>query len=195
MKHRKILLGFVLLISACSVFADKNNPQFSDYSVSISKGPFAKKIALSLDQKNYTDKWQQAMQRELMKPVNFAGHYRLYLSWNGELPAECGDERWVCGWIIDKNTGTIVSELPGFNGNTHYRPYHANGTPVSEEFEPGFYPDSAMLWMNGNTAPLSNLDDLKCEYRVYVFKKNEFSLIGQGYPCDVDNGDGTSASQ
>ncbi|EHI7918817.1 hypothetical protein J9M50_004815, partial [Salmonella enterica] len=118
MKHNNILLGFALLTFTCEAFAGKDNPQFSDYPVAVSTGPFAKNIALSAEQQSYTNKWKQTMQRELAKPVNFAGHYRLYLSWNGELPKECGDNRWVCGWVIDKTSGEIVSELPEFNENT-----------------------------------------------------------------------------
>lgn len=195
MAFNKVALGLILLGNIYSVIADEANPQFPDYPATVSKGPFAKNIELSTLQQGYSDKWKHVMQREQVKPVNFAGHYRLYLSWNGELPKECGDDRWVCGWIIDKTTGSIVSELPKFNGNTYYRPYHANGTPAPEEFAPGFYPRSTMLWMNGNTAPLSNLDNLKCEYRVYSFKDNKFNLIGHGDPCDVDNGEDSSTLQ
>lgn len=195
MNCNNIFFGIALLASACSVFADKDNPQFSDYSVAVSTGPFAKKIALSTDQQSYTDKWKQTMQREFAKPVNFAGHYRLYLSWNGELPKECGDDRWVCGWVIDKTSGEIVSELPEFNGNTHYRPYFANGTPVPDEFMPEFYPKSSMIWINGNTAPISNLDDLKCENIAYVFNGTKFISVLDAGKCKVDYGDDPNAPQ
>ncbi|MDK9605827.1 hypothetical protein [Lelliottia wanjuensis] len=183
MKPSSILMLSMIGISSAYAF-----PQFSDYPVIVSNGPFAKSIELTDTQQRYTDKWKHIMQRELVKPVNFAGHYRLYLSWNGELPKECGDDRWVCGWIIDKTTGSIVSELPEFNGNTHYRPYHANGTPVPEAFSPGFYPDNSMLWMNGNTAPKSNLLNLKCNYISYNFKNNNFTTLEIGDECDVDHG-------
>lgn len=195
MKYNNILLGFTLLISACSAFADKDHPQFSDYPVVVSKGPFAKQIVLSTEQQNYTDKWKQIMQRELTKPVNFAGHYRLYLSWNGELPKECGDDRWVCGWVIDKTSGEIVSELPEFNGNTHYRPYHDNGTPAPEEFMPEFYPKSSMIWINGNTAPLSNIYDLKCRNIAYSFDHSKFITVLDAGECEVDHGGYVSSSE
>ncbi|WP_158698732.1 hypothetical protein [Cronobacter dublinensis] len=187
--------SLVFICISSPIFASEANPQFSDYSVAISSGPFTDNIVLASNQQRFTDKWKHIMQRELLKKVNFAGHYRFYLSWNGELPQECGDERWVCGWVIDKTTGKIVSELPEFNGNHAYLSYHANGTPVPEAFEPAFYPQSTMLWINGNTAPLSNLNNLKCEYRIYNFKYNIFSLIDHGYPCDTDYGDDTSASK
>ncbi|EBD6545219.1 hypothetical protein C1366_26290 [Salmonella enterica] len=195
MKHNNILLGFALLTFTCEAFAGKDNPQFSDYPVAVSTGPFAKNIALSAEQQSYTNKWKQTMQRELAKPVNFAGHYRLYLSWNGELPKECGDNRWVCGWVIDKTSGEIVSELPEFNENTHYRSYHDNGTPSPEEFEPGFYPNSIVLWMNGNTAPQSDLRNLQCKYMMYTFKENKFTALDKGSPCEVDYGDDPNAPQ
>ncbi|ELY5826225.1 hypothetical protein ACMSZW_003292 [Cronobacter turicensis] len=189
MNFNKITCSLILFSTNTIAFASEVNPQFSDYSVTISSGPFTENIVLASKQQHFTDKWKHIMQRELVKKVNFAGHYRLYLSWNGELPQECGDERWVCGWVIDKTTGKIVSELQQFNGNTHYRPYHDNGTPVPEAFEPAFHPQSTMLWINGNTAPSSNLNNLKCEYRIYNFKENIFSLIDHGYPCDIDYGD------
>lgn len=195
MNRNNIFLGIALLASACSVFADKDNPQFSDYSVAVSTGPFAKHIALSTDQQSYTEKWKKTMQRELVKPVNFAGHYRLYLSWNGELPKECGDERWVCGWVIDKTSGEIVSELPEFNGNHAYFSYHDNGTPAPEEFMPGFYPKSTMLWLNGSNIPVSGYGDNKCKYMVYKFKNNQFTAIDSGYPCEVDHGDAPITSE
>lgn len=53
---------------------------------------------------------------KLLKPVNFSGHYRVIISKNGTLPQDCGND----GWIIDRLTGEIVSELPEFNGNTKY---------------------------------------------------------------------------
>ncbi|EOL8944279.1 hypothetical protein ACM91X_001377 [Cronobacter dublinensis] len=189
MNFNKITCSLILFITNAIAFASEVNPQFSDFSVAISSGPFTEHIVLASDQQHFTDKWKHIMQRELVKKVNFAGYYRLYLSWNGELPQECGDERWVCGWVIDKKTGKIISELPEFNGNTHYRPYHDNGTPVPEAFEPAFYPQSTMLWINGNTAPSSNLNNLKCEYRIYNFKGNIFSLIDNGYPCNIDYAD------
>ena len=129
------------------------------------------------------------MQQELVKPVNFAGHYRLYLSKNGELPKECGDDRWVCGWIIDKTTGQVMSELPEFNGNHAYYSYHDNGTPVSEDFAPDFYPDSTMLWMNGDTVPSSGKGDEQCNYIAYNFKNNTFKTLEIGEECVVDHGD------
>lgn len=195
MKYINILLGFTLLVSACSVFADKDNPQFSDYPVVVSKGPFAKKIALSTEQQNYTDKWKQTMLRELAKPVNFAGHYRLYLSWNGELPKECGDERWVCGWVIDKTSGEIVSELPEFNGNHAYFSYHSDGTPVPVELMTEFYPKSSLIWIEGSNIPSSGKIDNKCENIAYTFNNSKFITVLDAGECEVDHGGYVSSSE
>ncbi|EOC9629817.1 hypothetical protein [Enterobacter ludwigii] len=185
MKGHKLLAG-VLFFGVIPL--SWGVPQAGDYRVKVSNGPFAKNISLSDIQQHNTDKWKHIMQRELVKPVNFAGHYRLYLSKNGELPKECGDERWVCGWIIDKTTGQVVSELPEFNGNNAYYSYHDNGTPVSEDFAPDFYPISTMLWMNGETAPRSNPDADKCNYISYNFTKNTFTTLLVGEECEVKHG-------
>lgn len=131
------------------------------------------------------------MQHELKEPVNFAGHYRVYLSWNGELPKECGDDTWVCGWILDKKTAEVVSTLPEFNGNTAYRPYSDNGTPRPDEFAPGFYPTSTMFWVQGTTMPATSTDAVAttiCGIVTYNFKSNKFILIFHG-KCEVDHGD------
>ena len=94
--------SLVFVCVSSPIFASEANPQFSDYSVAISSGPFTDNIVLASNQQRFTDKWKHIMQRELVKKVNFAGYYRLYLSWNGELSKECGDEHSVCGWVIDK---------------------------------------------------------------------------------------------
>lgn len=73
--------------------------------------------------------------------------------------------------------------------------YHDNGTPSPEEFEPGFYPNSIVLWMNGNTAPQSDLRNLQCKYMMYTFKDNKFTALDKGSPCEVDYGDDPNAPQ
>lgn len=124
------------------VFLVKNtevgSPQFSDFKVEKNTEPFTKVLFLTEKQKAFTNKWQLIMQHELSKPVNFSGHYQLSLSWNGELPKECGDDRWVCGWILDKKTGEVVSTLPELNGDTAYFSYNDNGTPRPDEFSPQY---------------------------------------------------------
>lgn len=183
---------FKMLLLVLSVLFVKNTeagtPQFADFNVEKSIGPFAKVLSLTEKQKAFTDKWQRIMQHELSKPVNFSGHYRLYLSWNGELPKECGDERWVCGWILDKQTGEIVSTLPEFNGNTAYFSYNDNGTPHPDELSPIFYPDSSMLWIAGTNIPAEGGGNDECSIITYNFKRNQFVPLVHG-ECEVDRGD------
>lgn len=183
---------FRMLLLVFSVFLVKNteagSPQFSDFKVEKSTGPFIKVLSLTEKQKAFTDRWQHIMQHELSNPVNFSGHYRLYLSWNGELPKECGDDRWVCGWILDKKTGEVVSTLPEFNGNTAYFSYNDNGTPRPDEFSPIFYPDSSMLWIAGTNVPAKGSGNDECSIITYNFKGNQFTPLLHA-ECEVDRGD------
>lgn len=159
-------------------YADDNKaPQFSDYPTKISTGHFVKKIILNKSQEHYSEKWKELLQSELLKPVNFAGHYRIFLSRNGENPKECGNDGWVCGWIIDKTTGMIVSELPIFNANTKYYSTTDNGTPSPDVFDPTYYPDSALLLIYGENKPSSGIGDSKCANNLYAFQENKFKKI------------------
>lgn len=124
---------------------------------------------------------------QLEEAVNFAGHYRIYLSWNGELPKECGNACWVCDWILDKNTGKVISPLPEFNGNTAYFTYNDNGTPCPESFFPVYYADSTMLWTAGSNVPAKGDSEGKCAIITYNFKDDKFILLFCG-ECVVDHG-------
>lgn len=115
----------------------------------------------------------------------------MYLSWNGELPNECGDDRWVCGWILDKNTGEVISTLPEFNGNTAYFSYNDNGTPRPDEFSPIFYPNSSMLWITGTNVPAKGNGNDECSIITYNFKENQFTPLLHA-ECEVDRGDDLS---
>lgn len=181
----KGILFFLALVAGA---AKADVPQFGDFDIQKSSGPFAHALSLTDQQKMFSEKWQRIMQRELKKSVNFAGHYRVYLSWNGELPKECGDARWVCGWILDKHTGEIVSTLPEFNGNTSYFSYNDNGTPKPDEFAPIFYSDSTMLWIAGSNIPAKGEGDDRCAIITYNFKSNKFIPVFRG-ECEVDHGD------
>lgn len=182
------VIGALLFLALTAGAARADAPQFGDFGVQKSSGPFANKLSLSDEQKMHSEKWRKIMQRELKEPVNFAGHYRVYLSWNGELPKECGDARWVCGWILDKSTGEVVSTLPEFNGNTAYFSYNDNGTPRPDEFDPGYYPNSTMLWINGSNVPAKGDGEGKCAVMIYNFKDNKFIPVVYG-ECEVDHGD------
>ncbi|EOI5715219.1 hypothetical protein ACMS0D_001487 [Cronobacter turicensis] len=107
------------------------------------------------------------MQQQLLKPVNYAGHYRIYISKPGQFLKDCGDDGWVCGWVIDKRTGYIISTLPIFNGNFKYYSTIDNGTPSPDEFAAVFYPDSTMLLIYGATKPLDGSGEIKCQNILY----------------------------
>lgn len=51
---------------------------FSDYTVPVSNGPFERNIHFNKEQENYSSQWKNAVEEELKKPVNFAGHFRIY---------------------------------------------------------------------------------------------------------------------
>lgn len=174
-------------------------PQAGDYRVKVSLEPFAETLNLSGIQKGYTDEWKRIMQQQLMEQVNYAGHYRLYVGYGDDLPNECGDGHPLCGWVIDKTTGKVVSALPEFiaieNDMSHpstvqscavYSPEDENDPPppgAMADF-PIFYRDSTLLWMNGTLLSASNPNNDKCEYKIYNFKDGKFSIIGKGDPSD-----------
>lgn len=191
MRNNK-MKAFFLILMPCYAFADDNPlPHFNDHHIEISSGPFAKTLQLSAEQQHHSKKWQEIMRQELSKEVNFAGHYRLYLSKEGELPDECGGEEWICGWIIDKTTGSVVTELPVFNGNSSYYSTIDNGTPSPYLFLAEFHPDSNMLWVDGENIPkLKNhalsSGDKKCANNAYVFQQNKFSLLFSG-ECEMED--------
>lgn len=133
------------------------------------------------------------MQKELNEKVNFAGHYRIYVSRDGELPIDCGVEGWVCGWVIDKNSGSVVSELPIFNGNSSYYSIIDNGTPSPDCFSIEYYPNSNLLWLNGENVPKYKLGEIsftdkKCANNAYLFIENKFFINYKG-ECEIDRGD------
>ncbi|MGE4802448.1 hypothetical protein AB8989_18950 [Yersinia hibernica] len=193
MKASKLFL-FLIAFSPLSVFSEEINvPEFKDNKVEINKGLFSKRITLTQTQQNYSSKWKDIMQKELTEKVNFAGHYRLYISKGGVLTKECGVNGWVCGWIIDKRNGEVISELPLFNENTNYYSTIDNGTPSPDPFFIEFYPDSNLIWINGENIPKSKVgnisySDKKCSNNAYVFKENHFNKIFSG-ECKMESDD------
>lgn len=190
--NKKIL--FVFSVFVFPVFAAENNtPQFSDYPVNLFFDSFAKKINLSKQQKSYSSKWKGLIQNALLRPANFSGHYVIYISQKGELPEECGNDGWVCGWIIDKINGKVVSELPYFNGNTKYYSTIDNGTPSPDLFDVEFYAKSSMLWVRGQNIPENGkVNESRCANTAYNFKKNIFIKLFSG-KCEVDVGSDPNA--
>lgn len=65
-KTNKFLL-FVscMLLSFVTYSQDSSNPQFSDYLVPVSNGPFEKNIHFNKEQENYSQHWKNAVQEEL----------------------------------------------------------------------------------------------------------------------------------
>lgn len=197
MNITKFFLCFFLILAffahAASDEDDENDESyyildFSVYKVNISTGPFAKKLDLSAQQKKYSAKWKDVMQTALLQPVNFAGHYSFYISRYAEIPEECGDDRWVCGWIIDKTNGKVVSELPLFNENTKYFSTVDNGTPSIELFDTIFYPNSSMLWVRGQNIPAEGKSgDSRCANTIYNFDSGLFTKLTSG-ECELDTG-------
>lgn len=192
MKFNKLCLSFISLLTFY-VYADAGyNPQFSDFNVAVSTGPFVKKLLLE-NEPAHSDKWKKMLGAEILKPVNYDSHFRVVLIKNGELPLDCGEKGWVCGWVIDKLSGEVVSELPEFNGNTKYFSTIDNGTPSPDLFDIEFYPNSSMLWIAGQNTPRNNkADEAKCANTAYNFKNNKFTKLISAR-CEVDVGSDTSA--
>lgn len=76
--NKFLLFVSCMLLSFVTYSQDSSNPQFSDYLVPVSNGPFEKNIHFNKEQENYSQHWKNAVQEELKKPVNFAGHFRIY---------------------------------------------------------------------------------------------------------------------
>ena len=184
-----------LLFFSISSHGAENVPQMSDYKVRVNNCPFVKTLEIPPKFIDYSEKWKQVMQQELQKEVNFAGHYRVHLSKNGELPKECGDRAWVCGWIIDKLTGEIVSQLPKFNNNTKYYAIISNGTRSPDQFSIEFYAISSLIWISGQNHPEHGKFGLNehCANVAYEFKENKFIKIFSGL-CERDTGEDQDAA-
>jgi len=185
---------FLLISFICfSTFAnDGKVPEFKEHNVLLSHGPFASKIIFTSEQLEKSSDWKKIMQNQLRKEVNFAGQYRIYISKKGELPKDCGINGWICGWIVDKITGSVISELPLFNGNTKYYSTIDNGTPSPDPFSAEYYPNSNLIWISGENIPSSkvgniSLGDKKCSNSAYLFENHLFRRIFQG-ECEIDNG-------
>lgn len=194
MKINKIILFFLCATVLPCKAGDNLMPHFSNKPVSLSEGPFSRSLKLNDNEKKKSKPWKELLQKELNKEVNFAGHYRVVLIKDGAFPEECGGYEWVCGWIIDKESGEIISELPRFNNNTKYYSTLENGTPVSDEFDIEFYANSSMMWISGMNKPVKGeWNETKCATIVYDFVGNKFSIIKK-WRCEVDVGDDKNAN-
>ena len=123
------------------------------------------------------------MQKEFTKPINFAGHYRLYIAYEEVFKRECGAEGWICGWVIDKKTGKIVAGLPWFNGSRTYISYIDTGSPVPDNLEIEFYPNSSIIYIYGeNVTDKENIlpgekAKVKCGNIYWEFKNDKYEQL------------------
>lgn len=181
MESNKSIFILVTLLLFTTLSKSEQIPTFDGNKVLLSQGPFAKSLSLTNEQIKNSESWKNIIHKELLKEVNFAGHYRIFISKRGEFPSECGVDGWVCGWIIDKSNGHVVSELPMFNGNTKFYSTIDNNTPSPTLFSIEFYPMSNLLWLNGENVPRNKLKnisykDVKCVNNAYIFRDDKFSL-------------------
>lgn len=191
MKTIRMLFTMLMLFSLPLSANDNPELQFSNYPIKVISGPFSSVLKLTSNQQKSSEKWKGVLSDELKKTVNFAGHYRLYISDKGEFPSECGAKGWVCGWVIDKMTGRIVSELPDFNGNTAYFSIIDNGTPSPDPFYIEYYPNRTLIFVGGENTPKEKHGDLspedrKCAYSKYKFTNGEFYKISS-VGCENDS--------
>ncbi|HCO5165327.1 TPA: hypothetical protein N8124_004925 [Escherichia coli] len=174
-KTNKFLL-FVscMLLPFVAYSQDSSNPQFSDYLVPVSNGPFEKNIHFNKEQENYSQHWKNAVQEELKKPVNFAGRFRIYTAFGGH-GKECLRDNWVCGWVIDKLSGEVVATLPSDNnGSYNYADVSDNGTPVGLPFDIDTYKNSSMIAITGQSISVSKSDSPVCKTTLFNFNNNEY---------------------
>lgn len=169
------IICLLLIFLTFNSFSQKNsNPQFSDYQVDVSQGPFERKPKFNYEQEGYSMRWKKTMQDQLSKPVNFAGHFRIYTEFGG-YGKECLRDNWVCGWVIDKHTGKVVASLPtDDSGSNIYADVSDNGTPVGLPFEVDAYNNSSMIAVTGQAIPIRENDSPVCKTTLFNFEKNYY---------------------
>lgn len=194
MQRKSILLACISLwvcATATIQAEDKMLPEFSHYPATVTSGPFSQTLVLTNEQIKYSAHWKKTMQQQLVKPVNFAGHYRFFAT-----DAYQGDEcqHGICGWVLDKSTGNVVSNLPESNGSDSYGAVGDNGTPIGEPFETKTQSDSLLLILTGQAIPKELKHDNDgvpitnpCETNYYKFENNKFIRIFEDRNgCNVD---------
>jgi len=173
MRYSKSVIALLILFLSATYSVIVNSevsfdPQFYNFEVKVKSGPYAKNILLNSEQEKFSTKWKRAMQEQLDKPVNFSGHYRLHTAFGGQ-GMECMKDNWVCGWVIDKLTGKVVSELP---------------------IEIDAYKDSTMLVITGQAIPATSdaTDSPICKSVIFNFEGNKFVKIVESIDgCKRDN--------
>ncbi|MTH48293.1 hypothetical protein [Intestinirhabdus alba] len=192
MKYNKILNKFpffmlALILSSKSSANNIPNPQFSDYQVPVSQGPFEEKLHLTKLQGKYSLYWKNKTQEQLTRSVNFAGHYRIYTIFGGH-GEECKNDNWVCGWVLDKQTGKVVATLPADdNGSSIYADIADNGTPTGLPFQMDAFKNSSMIAITGQSIPAMNKTEEApvCKTVIFNFNGNKYiRLIESLAGCD-----------
>lgn len=172
----------------------KGMPEFKDYPADINKGPFTTRLDLSSEQEKYSSYWKKITNSELKKPVNFAGHYRIYTD-DKSTGNECLDHQGgVCGWVIDKLSGTVVVQLLAVAGTNVYQQVADNGTPVGEDFRIDTRKSSYLMILTGQAIPQKIEHDENgipitnpCQTTYYILKNNQFSkVVEDKQGCSVD---------
>lgn len=185
MKLKSMLLAYSSLwmcLAATGQAESPKVPAFTDYPVTVSSGPFSNTLVLTKEQKEYSSHWKKIANAELTKNVNFAGYYRFF-SYDGVNGKECpnGGE---CGWVINKKSGEVVSELPGIEGSSVYYQVADNGTPVGMDFGVSLNENSSLFSITAQMAPNKIRVDSygyparpPCETNYYKFENNKFIRI------------------
>ncbi len=189
LRVRIVIITLSMLFSHNVLSQGVSNPQFSDYQVEVSKGPFENKIFINKEQEWYSAQWKRNMEKQLNSPINFAGHFRVYTEFGGH-GKECLRDNWVCGWVIDKLTGKIVATLPvDDNGSNHYADVADNGTPVGLPFEMDAYKNSSMIAITGQSIPLKKgMDDSPvCKTALFNFKGDKYIKLTESIEgCNLE---------
>lgn len=157
--------------------------------VDVSNGPFTKELVLRDSQNGFSPWWKENVEVELSKPVNFAGKYRLFVSPGGH-GKECPHDYWVCGWVIDKTTGEVVSTLPTSpEGGNCYAESVDNGTSDGLKFNVIAYADHTSLTIIGRAVNVP-LRDADGDFLVPECRSIKYNFDGKNYAIikEEDNG-------
>lgn len=175
------ITGLMVFTACADNHITQEKPNFKDYPAGVSYGPFSTQLNLNDKQKRYSDYWKKNMQKELSEPVSFAGHYRLYTQDQGQ-----GEECLigVCGWILDKLSGTITSGLPEYNGSRSYGSVGDNGAPVGQPLEILVQKNSLLMVLTGQAIPqkIEHKENgipltYPCKKIYYTFQNNQFRKV------------------
>lgn len=154
-------------------------------STHISKGPFVHSATLNSEQEGFSSWWKKQITEQLNKPVNFAGHYRLFVT-SGGYGSECLHDYWVCGWVIDKLTGKVIATLPRSpEGGNSYIEAVDDGTSTGLKFKYTANENSAELTIQGRAAnaPLQRENGEyavpECRLIIYRFNGSDFDKLNE----------------